>query len=60
LARVRKNAVMYKEEYFSTFEDKLIEVMKTILAKELYDYIINYAKRNRKFREDFLKNLAKT
>jgi hypothetical protein len=51
---------MQKKECFSTIEDKLIEVMKTILAKELYDYIINYAKRNRKFREDFLKNLAKT
>jgi len=38
---------MQKKECFSTIEDKLIEVMKTILAKELYDYIINYAKRNR-------------
>jgi hypothetical protein len=44
---------MQKKECFSTIEDKLIEVMKTILAKELYDYIINYAKRNRKFRENF-------
>jgi hypothetical protein len=41
---------MHKKEYFSTVKDELIEVIKIILAKELYDYIINYAKRNRKLR----------
>jgi hypothetical protein len=49
---------MHKEEYFSTIEDELIEVMKTIPAKELYDYIINYAKRNRKFRQDFFEEFG--
>jgi hypothetical protein len=44
---------MHKEECFSTIEEDLVEVMKTVPAKELYNYIINYAKRNRKFREDF-------
>jgi uncharacterized Zn finger protein len=53
-----RDAEMHKEEYFSTIEDELIEVMKTIPAKELYDYIINYAKRNRKFRQDFFEEFG--
>ncbi len=48
-----RDAEMHKEEYFSTVEDDLIEVMKSVPAKELYTYIINYAKRHRDFREDF-------
>lgn len=53
-----RDAEMHKEEYFSTIEDDLIEVMKTIPARELYTFIINYAKRNRKFREDFFEEFG--
>ena len=53
-----RDAEMHKEEYFSTIEDDLIEVMKTIPAKELYTYIINYAKRHREFREDFFEEFG--
>ena len=53
-----RDAEMHKEEYFSTIEDELIEVMKSIPAKELYTYIINYAKRHREFREDFFEEFG--
>lgn len=53
-----RDAEMHKEEYFSTIEDVLIEKMKTIPAKELYTYIINYAKRHRNFREDFFEEFG--
>jgi uncharacterized Zn finger protein len=53
-----RDAEMHKEEYFSTIEDDLVEVMKTIPAKELYTYIINYAKRHREFREDFFEKFG--
>lgn len=53
-----RDAEMHKEEYFSTLENDLIDIIKTIPAKELYAYIINYAKRNRKFREDFFEEFG--
>ena len=53
-----RDAEMHEEEYTHTVEDDLIEVMKTIPAKELYHYIINYAKRHRDFREDFFEKFG--
>lgn len=53
-----RDAEMHKEEYFNTIEDDLIEVMKDIPAKELYNYIINYAKQHREFREDFFEEFG--
>lgn len=53
-----RDAEMHEEEYTHTVEDDLIEVMKTIPAKELYNYIIHYAKRHRDFREDFFEEFG--
>ena len=53
-----RTAEMHEEEFTHTVEDDLIEAMKTIPAKELYSYIINYAKRHRSFREDFFEEFG--
>jgi uncharacterized Zn finger protein len=53
-----RDTEMHDEEYINTIEDDLKEVMSTIPAKELYNYIINYAKRHRGFREDFFEEFG--
>jgi uncharacterized Zn finger protein len=54
-----RDSEMYKSSpTIKTVEKKLTKILKSISVQELRDYVTEYAKRHRKFRDDLVRDLG--